>query len=153
MDQCLQEKPFDQTSIKDIARTAGVNHGLLHYYFKNKQDILINYIDYIILHYQSMFEAWISEKKLDEIDEKEFMKEFFNLMSERITLNQSLSKVFIEIWEIAAYNSLVKTRLQRAYREWTEVLAGILSRTIKDKAAAQRLSVAVVASSRLWHYK
>ena len=145
LDQCLQEKPFDQTSIKDIARAAGVNHGLLHYYFKNKEDILTNYIDYVILHYRSMFEAWISEKDLGEIDEKEFMKEFFIFMNEKITLNQSLSKVFIEIWEIAAYNPLVKTRLQRAYREWTKVLADILHNTIKDKAAAQRMSVAVVA--------
>ena len=145
LDQCLQEKPFDQTSIKDISRTAGVNHGLLHYYFKSKEDILINYIDYIIVHYRSMFEDWSSEKNLEEIDEKEFMKEFFEFMNERITLNQSLSKVFIEIWEIAAYNPSVKTRLQRAYNEWTEVLTGILNKTLKDKVAAQRISMAVIA--------
>lgn len=145
LDQCLQEKPFDQTSIKDIARAAGVNHGLLHYYFKNKEDILINYIDYIILHYRSMFERWYSEKSMEGINEKTFMQEFFDFMNERITLNRSLSKVFIEIWEIAAYNSLVKTRLQRTYREWTEVLSGILNKTIKDQAVAQRISVAVVA--------
>jgi len=38
-----QDKPFDQTFIKDIAQAAGVNHGLLHYYFKSKEDILIHY--------------------------------------------------------------------------------------------------------------
>jgi len=42
--ECLLEKPFHQTSIKDIARKADVNHGLLHYYFENKEDILLNYI-------------------------------------------------------------------------------------------------------------
>lgn len=145
LDQCLQEKPFDQTSIKDIARAAGVNHGLLHYYFKNKEDLLINYIDYIILHYRSLFETWYSKKSMEGIDEKMFIQKFFEFMNERITLNQSLSKVFIEIWEIAAYNPMVKTRLQQAYREWTEVLSGILNKTIKDQTVAQRMSVAVVA--------
>jgi AcrR family transcriptional regulator len=145
LDQCLQEKPFDQTSIKDIAKTAGVNHGLLHYYFKGKEDILINYIDYIIEHYLSMFEGWYSEKSLEGVDEKKLMKEFFEFMNERITLNQSLSKVFIEIWEIAAYNPKVKSKLQRAYTQWTDVLTGILKRTIKNKKTARQISMAVVA--------
>ncbi len=145
LDQCLQEKPFDQTSIKDISRTAGVNHGLLHYYFKNKDDILINYIDYTIDQYRSMFEVWSSEINKDAIDEKMFLKAFFSFMNERITLNRSLSKVFIEIWEIAAYNPAAKKKLQRVYREWTSVLTDILSRAIKDKKAAQRISMAVVA--------
>lgn len=33
---CLQEKSFEKTSIKDIARVAGVNHGVLHYYFTRR---------------------------------------------------------------------------------------------------------------------
>jgi AcrR family transcriptional regulator len=145
LDRCLQEKPFDQTSIKAIARTAGVNHGLIHYYFKNKEDLLINYIDYIILQFQYMFEGWISEKNLEGIDEKEFMEDFFKLMNKRITLNRSLSKVFIEIWEIAAYNPKVKSMLQRAYFQWANVLTGILTRTIKNKKTAQKISMAIVA--------
>jgi len=142
---CLQEKSFDQTSIKDIARAADVNHGLLHYYFKSKEDILINYIDYVILHYKGMFEEWLAEKDLNGIDEKHLIEWFFNFMNERITLDRHLSKVFIEIWEIAAYNPAVKEKLQRAYREWMEVLAGVLNRVIKDPAAAKRISTAIVA--------
>jgi AcrR family transcriptional regulator len=145
LDKCLQDKPFDQTSIKDIARVAGVNHGLLHYYFKNKEDILTSYIDYVIMHYRSMFEAWINDKDTAKMDEKEFVKVFFGFMNEKITMNFSLSKTFIEIWEIAAYNPQVKTRLKRAYGEWIDVLTGILRRCIKNKAAAKRISVAVVA--------
>jgi hypothetical protein len=53
--------------------------------------------------------------------------------------------VFIEIWEIAAYNPAVKEKLQRAYREWMDVLAGILNRVTKDPAAAKRISTAIVA--------
>ena len=66
-------------------------------------------------------------------------------MNDRITLNQSLSKVFIEIWEIAAYNPKVKSMLQRAYTQWADVLTDILKRTIKNKKTAQKISMAIVA--------
>ncbi len=145
LNQCLQEKSFDQTSIKDIARAAQVNHGLLHYYFKSKEDILINYIDFVIDHYKSMFAVLLAEKENKGLDEKQLLEWFFQAMGERITLNRRLSKVFIEIWEIAAYNPVVREKVRRAYREWMATVAGYLQRVVPDPAAARRIGTAVVA--------
>lgn len=142
---CLTEKPFDQTSIKDIARAAGVNHGLLHYYFRSKEDILIHYIDYVIGRYKAMFEQWLAEKQAEGIAGKNLAAAFFDFMNYRITLDRQLSKVFIEIWEIAVYNPAVRDRLRRAYLEWMEALAFILGGATADPAAAKRISIAIVA--------
>ena len=142
---CLQNKPFDQTSIKEIAKAAGVNHGLLHYYFKSKEDILIHYIDYIIDHYKGMFSDWLSGPEMAEVDQKKRISAFFLFMNERITLNQSLSKVFIEIWEIAVYNPAVKSKLRQAYREWVDTLADMLQRLITDPDVSRRIATAIVA--------
>ena len=142
---CLQNKPFDQTSIKEIAKTAGVNHGLLHYYFKSKEDILIHYIDYVINYYKGMFSDWLNGPEMEETDPKKRIGAFFRFMNERITLNQSLSKVFIEIWEIAVYNPAVKSKLRQAYREWVDTLADMLQRLILDPDVSRRVSTAIVA--------
>ena len=142
---CLQEKPFDKTSIKDIAGAAGVNHGLLHYYFASKEDMLVNYIDYVISHYRSRFEAWLSAQQRKGVDDMTLVESFFAFMNDRITLNTQLSKVFIEIWEIGAYNPQVRQKLQAAYTEWMEVLGGILARATGDQAAARRMGTAIVA--------
>jgi AcrR family transcriptional regulator len=37
----LAERPFDEVSIEEIARTAGVSKGLLYHYFPTKKDFLI----------------------------------------------------------------------------------------------------------------
>ena len=142
---CLQKKPFDQTSIKDIARAAGVNHGLLHYYFKNKEDILLHYIDHVIGHYKSVFTEWLASEKADQIDEKRLIADLFAFMNEKITLNRPLSKVFIEIWEIALYNEKVRERLKAAYGEWINTLAGILGTLTDAPPATHRISAAIVA--------
>ncbi|MBC2717345.1 MAG: TetR/AcrR family transcriptional regulator [Desulfobacteraceae bacterium] len=145
LNQCLQEKPFDQTSIKDIARAADVNHGLLHYYFKNKEDILTQYIKYVIDHYKTLFNDWLTAIEAQNFNEKELIEEFFDFMNSRITLNKKLSKVFIEIWEIAAYNSNIRSILQQAYREWIDTLSEMLNTVTKDPAAARQVSAATVA--------
>lgn len=145
LNQCLQEKPFDKTSIKDIARTAGVNHGLLHYYFKNKEDILTQYIEYVIDHYKKMFTSWLGEKQNHNIGDRELIEDFFEFMNSRITLNKKLSKVFIEIWKIAAYNDNIRAILQQAYQEWISALSEMLNTVTNDPAAAWKTSAATVA--------
>ncbi len=145
LNTCIHEKPFDQTSIKDIARAAGVNHGLLHYYFKNKEDILIHYIDYVIHHYKRMFADWLAGLETAESDQKKRISAFFTFMNEKITLDKSLSKVFIEIWEIAVYHPAVKSKLKQAYQEWVDILAGMLQRLMVDADAARRMATAIVA--------
>jgi AcrR family transcriptional regulator len=145
LDHCLQHKPFDQTSIKDIAQTAGVNHGLLHYYFKSKEDLLIHYIDYILHLYQSMFSDWIADRRSEDPGAASMLTEFFRFVNEKVTLNKTLSTVFIEIWEIALYNGKVREKLQVAYREWIGVLSGMLASFTDDAAVSRRIAIATVA--------
>lgn len=142
---CLQEKPFERTTIKDIAGKAAVNHGLLHYYFSSKEDILIHYIDYVIDNYKEQFAEWLRGRDREPVAVKNLIADFFGFMNERITLNQQLSRVFIEIWEIAVYNPAVREKVQTAYREWMSVLAEILGRATTDPEAACRISKATVA--------
>jgi AcrR family transcriptional regulator len=145
LNQCLQTKPFDQTTIKDIAQAAGINHGLLHYYFKNKEDILVHYIDYVIDHYRTMFNDWLTQKEGEGVIGRELIESFFQFMNEKITLNRPLSKAFIEIWEIAVYKPAVKAKLQRAYKEWVEILTDMLDRVIHDTDASRRIGFSIVA--------
>jgi AcrR family transcriptional regulator len=60
--ECLLEKPFHKTSIKDIARKAGLNHGALHYYFKGKEEILLEYIDYSKKKFDSLYSEYLKNE-------------------------------------------------------------------------------------------
>jgi len=143
--KCLLKKPFDQTSIKDIAAVAGINHGMLHYYFKSKDDILLNYIEYVIERYKALFEDWIHSKRDSFSSSKDILRASFSFMYQKITLNRDLSKIFIEIWEIAIYNRKVKEKLQKAYSEWIETVTLIIREVTMDEGTSARLSVGLVA--------
>lgn len=142
---CLTEKPFDQTSIKDIAHAAGINPGLIHYYFRSKEDILLHYIDHVIRYYKAIFEQWLVEKQTEGVAGIDLVTAFFDSINDLITLDRQLSVVFIELWEIAVYNPAVRDRLRQAYREWMDALAFILQGATADPTAAKRISIAIVA--------
>jgi AcrR family transcriptional regulator len=145
LDTCLQEKSFEKTSIKDIARIAGVNHGVLHYYFSSKEDILLNYIDYVIDDYRAQVKELLDSKDILHLGKRELLEEIFGFVNDRITLNKGLSRIFVEIWEIALYHDAVRSKLREAYIRWIDELVANLSRHIDDKQFAMQVSIAMVA--------
>ena len=145
LDACLQEKSFEKTSIKDIARVAGVNHGVLHYYFTSKEDILLRYIDYVIDDYGSQAREWFGKLDLERFTKKAFIEELFGFINNRITLNKNLSRIFVEIWEISLYNEDVREKLQEAYLRWIDEIGSMVSRYVEDPTFARNVSTAMVA--------
>lgn len=145
LDTCLLEKPYLKTSIKDIARAAGVNHGVMHYYFKSKDDILLHYIDFTIDKYNAVYSEWFESISKTGMDEKEMIEEALKMMIGKITLNADLSRIFIEIWEIAVYNKKVRERLKKMYAVWESTLDNLLIRLGKNKEISKNLSKSMVA--------
>jgi AcrR family transcriptional regulator len=145
LDACLQEKSFEKTSIKDIASVAGVNHGVLHYYFTGKEDILLNYIAYVMNNYQVQARVLFATMNHDKYTKGQFIEEAFKFVNNRITLNRNLSRIFVEIWEISLYNKKVKAKLRETYLSWIDEVTSIASDYFDDKIYARNMSIAMVA--------
>jgi AcrR family transcriptional regulator len=145
LDTCLQKKSFEKTSIKDIANVAGVNHGVLHYYFSSKEDILLNYIDYVMDNYQTQACELFATVSPDKFTKEQYIEEALRFVNNRITLDKKLSRIFIEIWEISLYNKKVKAKLREAYTRWIEKVTFVISHYIDDKSYARNISIALVA--------
>ncbi len=145
LDHCLLEKSFHKTSIKDISRIAKVNHGVLHYYFKSKEDILLHYIDYVVDYFKGQVQEMLKAQNTEQMSRKDFVKEVFSFVNQKITLDRNLSKIFVEIWEIALYNDIVRSKLKEAYKEWIQILTGNIAAGSDDSETASILSIAMVA--------
>lgn len=145
LNDCLIKTSFSQTTIRDIAKKAKVNHGVLHYYFKSKEDILLNYIDFIIEKYLAIFARWIATTGRKYPDQKVFIEQCLLLMNKRVTLDKSISRIFIEIWEISLYNRKVRQKLKDMYSIWDKTVTNEFDKIIKDKKTARQLSIAMIA--------
>lgn len=133
---CLLKKPFNQTSIKDIAKEAGVNHGLLHYYFNSKDDILLEYVDYMSEFYLSLLNEWIENKILNKKDNVDIKKETLMFMNEIImTSNSEFTKILLEIWGIASYNENVRLKVKKIYSDWEQGINRVIKEFQDDETA------------------
>jgi AcrR family transcriptional regulator len=145
LNDCLLTTSFSQTSIKDIAKKANVNHGVLHYYFKSKDDILLNYIDFIIEKYLTIFSKWIAAASKKYPSQKVFVEESLKFINKKVTLDRNISIIFIEIWEISLYNNKVRQKLKQMYKIWEQTVTDEFTKVVKDKKEAKRLSIAMIA--------
>ena len=68
------EKGIQQTSINEIAKSAGVAKGTIYLYFKNKEEIVFTIWDIISQQHQEAFQQRITEN----INTKEKILEYFN---------------------------------------------------------------------------
>jgi AcrR family transcriptional regulator len=143
--QCLLEKPFHKTSIKDIAGKAGLNHGALHYYFKNKEHILLAYIDHTQRRFQNVYDDFLNElpakatADLDSIDEK------CHWALDELAFHKEYQRIYIEIWAHALYNPNVMKKIKSMYREWRDQLFADISNRVDSKQEARKISLTIIA--------
>ena len=143
--QCLLEKPFHQTTIKDIAKKADVNHGMLHYYFENKEDILLKYIEYTFNKYFSMFFSQFDNEFKGAVTNADSLAEQIGWVLREIAFNRDSAKIFTEIWALALYNPKVMRKLRKHYQKWNEKFSIRIKDHVKDEPTAARLSLTMIA--------
>lgn len=145
--RCLLEKPFHQTSIKEIAREAGVNHGLLHYYFESKEDVLLHYIEYTFDKYFALFEARFASRFGESAVSIDTFEARYRWMLHEIAFNNESARIFTEIWALALYNPTLMKILRKHYESWKSRIFALVKNFVADDAAAGRLSLTLIAIS------
>jgi TetR/AcrR family transcriptional repressor of bet genes len=50
---CLSERGFSRTTVTDVARRAGISHGLVLFHFQSKDNLLAEVLDFLADEYQS----------------------------------------------------------------------------------------------------
>lgn len=89
-DSLFGEVGFDATSIRRIAELSGVNKGLIHYHFKNKEalfcDVLDNYYTRLNETYRQVFEV-------EGMSLRERVKKIFDVHSDYLVDNHGFSRI------------------------------------------------------------
>jgi AcrR family transcriptional regulator len=142
---CLLEKPFHKTSIKDIAHKAGLNHGAVHYYFKDKEDLLLEYIDYSKNKFDDMFmERFKSEIQKPTTDIQTFHRKI-RLVLQELSFNEEYARTYTGIWAHAIYNPRVQDKLKDMYCLWREQVVAEVNRFVESEELARQISLTIIA--------
>lgn len=128
---CLAEQGHEKVTIKAIANRAGLPYGVIHYYFKSKDDIISVLAQTLVDSYSQKLDAQLAEVRTD----REEIDVAVDFVVDELIFNRSLNRVFFNLTQMAfERESLhqVMTEMFRVYRQrFVDVLraAGIGTRS------------------------
>ena len=109
--RCLGEKGYAATTISEIASEAGVRRGLLHYYFKNKEDLMAKALRAAGEAMFELFEdSFIESESADDLAAG--VARTLRALTDSDTNYMNLT---LECWTMARENPLVAKEMENLY--------------------------------------
>jgi AcrR family transcriptional regulator len=140
------QKGYYDFTIRDIAREAGLSTGLVHYYFKNKEDLLLNLLREINKNMLVILNRAISKSE----DPREKLNIFMTQAFDLVKNEKDYFYIVIDFWTQVNKNDRMKranTKLFKSYRdEIIKILgegieSGVFTRMDLDYTAAVIISI------------
>jgi AcrR family transcriptional regulator len=122
--RCLYEKGAEEISMRTIAKEAKVNQSTLHYYFQNKENLLINFI-------AALFDKFIYdiEKQYRHSDPPEKKLEaIFSAGRTFVGRQKELFVILIHCWALSMRNRTMRKEFSDRY----EKISGLIDDILKE---------------------
>ena len=114
----LVRNGYAATTISQVAAEAGVSRGLLHYYFKNKEEILATVVRTNTESSANLAEAIFTRSKTAD----ELAKNLTNGVREMLRVESDVYNLFFESHVMARQSSLIANELKTLYRNFREAV-------------------------------
>jgi AcrR family transcriptional regulator len=123
----LLRQGYSRTTIKEVAATAGVSRGLLHYYFKSKEEMLFKVVRRTVEDSLQLTRAVLSQSHTTE----ELAANICMAMRQFAEQSPEFINIMIESWSLARQSHSAHDELEAVYTLFREGLAKGLEEAIE----------------------
>ncbi len=120
---CLAKAGSEKVTIKKIAVQAALPPGVIHYYFKSKDQIVSTLAEAIIEKYTSMLKKSLSKAGTAE-QKLEYVIDF---IVDILIFNRPLNRVFYNLIQLAFEREELGNALKKMFKDYREEFARILA--------------------------
>lgn len=125
--QVVSRKGYYNFTIKDIAKEAGLSTGLVHYYFKDKQDLLFNLLKEMNLNLKVYLNKSISQSDDPAAKLMIFIRQAFDL----VVNEKDYSYVLFDFWTQINRNEKMKRANIKLFQSYRDECSQILKEGIE----------------------
>jgi len=127
----MARKGYDGASVADVARTAGLTPGLVHYHFSNKEEILLAALAAMAARHAEQLEQRLTGSAGDPVAELATFIDF------HLGLGADADPDALSCWILisgeALRNRKVRAKFERTLEEMIDRLAQILARGVEQR--------------------
>ncbi len=137
----ISEKGLAKATIREIADTAGCNHGLLHHYFSDKGAIIAASVGYAVNVYREELLEGLEkfESATDQL--KFFIPRYLDIGR----LNLEISQAWLDLYALSKSEDSIKKPVQECFREARDIISEVIARGIK-KGEFRKVNPKVMAN-------
>ena len=114
-ERLLVEVGYAGITTRRLAAAAGVNHGLVHYYFGSNENLLVRALE-------RFTERLIARQRRLYASDEPFVEKWRTAMRYLVSEDVTYEKVWLELQALAWNNPDLRARLARVNSEWRAVL-------------------------------
>jgi AcrR family transcriptional regulator len=129
----VSRKGYYNFTLKDIAREAGLSAGLVHYYFKDKQDLLLNLLKEI----NSNMKAYLTRELMKLTDPLDRLTAFMDQAFGLVEKEKEYFYVLIDFWTQVNRNSRMRQANIRLFQSYRDECAALLSEGMESGVFAK----------------
>ena len=120
--ECLACAGHEKTTIKDIARAAGVSYGVIHYYFDNKKEIVLALVEDYVKRHENLWGTLVNPA--DSAWER--LRKMVSLAVDRFVFEQKTNMVFLNLYQMASSDDDIRNCLMSSYEHFRKAVRDIL---------------------------
>jgi AcrR family transcriptional regulator len=116
------QKGYYDFTIRDIAREAGLSTGLVHYYFKNREDLLLN----LLKEMNADLKYYLNKALTALADPRDKLLTFCDQAFDLVDREKAYFYVLIDFWAQINHNKRIRQANIKLFQSYRDEIAAIL---------------------------
>ncbi|MEN9835323.1 MAG: hypothetical protein RL011_1516 [Pseudomonadota bacterium] len=130
---CITKFGYHNFSMQDVARTAGVSKGIIHYYFLNKDELMMSVLDKVA----GDIEKVLASEMSSIVDNKRKLEVFIEVCFDIVRSTKEYYQVNMDFWTQINQKDEVKKVIARHYQKFREAAANVIREGITSGSFRQ----------------
>ncbi len=126
---CITKYGYHNFSMQDVANAAGVSKGIIHYYFLNKEELMMCVLDKVA----GNIEKLIADDLLSSDDPKRKLQIFVQVAFQVVSKTKEYYQVNMDFWTQINQNEEIRKAISRHYDKFRKTASRIISEGIEKK--------------------
>lgn len=142
--ECIEEKPLTNITLRDIAQKADMPHSKLLYYFKNKDDLLMSYVRYTQDYFSDKCVEWFMENPREKYASNlAYLNAFMQYVAEG-KAGENRPNATTQTYVLAHYNDEVRKLVQDEFRAWRTTMEACLVAIYGEEVGAREAEAMMI---------
>lgn len=125
---CISRHGYHNFSMQDVARTAGVSKGIIHYYFLNKDELMMSVLDKVAGDIEQVLQSDMASIE-DPVQKIEI---FVNVCFDVVRSTREYYQVNMDFWTQINQKEEVRAVIARHYAKFRETAAAVVRQGVSS---------------------